>query len=69
MEPLVTKNGMQIKLVKAYEMDEPDAHRVELWMKTGQIFRIGPDYWDTRENAYHYARLFRDALDSAAGPA
>ena len=53
--------GWQVRVICVAVKDWDDAHRVEM-QRINQTFRVGPDYWDTREEAEAYAEQLRVAL-------
>ena len=57
--------GWQVRVICVAVKDWDDAHRVEM-QRMNQTFRVGPDYWDTREEAEAYAEQLRVALGSPA---
>lgn len=59
---MTTMNRQQaVEVLPVAVTDAPDAHRVQL--KVGvQQFHIGPDYFDTKEEAEWFAGQFRNAI-------
>lgn len=57
--------GWQVRVICVAVKDWDDAHRVEM-QRMNQTFRVGPDYWDTREEAEAYAEQLRVALGNPA---
>ena len=57
--------GWQVRVICVAVKDWDDAHRVEM-QRINQTFRVGPDYWDTREEAEAYAEQLRVALGNPA---
>ena len=62
---LEAMEGWQVRVICVAVKDWDDAHRVEM-QRINQTFRVGPDYWDTREEAEAYAEQLRVALGSPA---
>lgn len=61
---VLTSNGVILRPVVAF--DTPDAHSVQ-WKVGNQTFDIGPDHWETKEEAEWFAEQFQKALASYKG--
>ena len=57
----------EVRVICVAVKDWDDAHRVEM-QRGNQTFRVGPDYWDTKEEADAYAEQLRIALAAAPTP-